>query len=27
MNEASANFSGISALLQKLKHWLNAPMK
>lgn len=27
LNEAIANFSGISALLQKLKHWLNAPMK
>jgi CheY-like chemotaxis protein len=27
LNEAIANFSGISALLQKVKHWLNAPMK
>ncbi len=27
LNEAIANFSGISALLQKLKLWLNAPMK
>ena len=27
LNEAIANFSGISALLQKVKRWLNAPMK